>query len=166
MLATDKCGDVRYFIMSLEHCQIVPMPEVVSRLAGNDHLSLGPAKYMSIGGHSIDAELLINGEPINGQHPYILGVGKRAYSLYGGDPSVDLTVPVDSFSNACHDVSLIPRCEVNVNLAATVLQFSVPRSAAHLALVEAVPLLLPEKLHHSAGVLLNFANVMAYYLPK
>lgn len=142
------------------------MPDMISRIEGNDHLSLGPARYMSFKGHSIDAELLVNGEPAVPMRHYNLGVSTNNVSEYPGEVVVGLTVPFDGKAKTFRHLSHIPGSRVDFDITGKLLAFSVPQPSAGSAFNKVVPLLLPETLRQSAGAIVNFANVMAYYLPK
>lgn len=132
---------------------IIVLPTVLSRVASGEMLGLGPrARYTEWVGQFISAELTLGGLPL--QNPVTLG-------RQGYDNAVTLSFPWNEEKVSAleaHGVFVMAFGGMHGNDVEVVL------GPGHLGLMyDVVPIVAPV-LHQSAGAILQFANVLAYYM--
>lgn len=154
--------------MTMADAHSVHIPELISRVEGNRQLRvLSPATYSNEGGHFLDAELYLDDEPINENGPCFLGVGTHEDLIDPNEIDVELVVPYTTeLRKWLGSRRANSSFYAHVGRGNSTMIFSIPRSKGNEVLPDLISVILPDSLKNSAGALLNFANVLAFYLPR
>lgn len=168
--------------------EVVQIPDMRSRLVSGDVLALGQVTRLSMPGLvMVSAPLTINGGVLDSERMSI-GMMSETASPDSGGEWFTMTLPFDnnelleedgeqvetlSLNLAIHEVFLGDLEETAthkrydfgrfIDLERSVT-FDIRRNLAGGSVDKILDTLAPKRLKRSAGILLNFSNVLAYYL--
>lgn len=142
--------------------EYIDMPQVESPLGMNRVLRLGTAKYSKFLSDFISSPLYVD-DASTGSALTVFGVRPNNDGFDG--VGIQLLVPVGVYDRRLSDLMMDHTIDLTLpdddSLELTVMRGN-PNSSEQMH--DFVDEFAPEPIRHSAGAILNFANLMAYYL--